>query len=189
MWVGHLKRFLKKGAPWSLPGIRRHRGADVTSAASRQGLRTIEPILIVVLACLVGVFLFDLVVGYGRTVEATDVGTGAGGPVGSGESSPKPLAHYTRVIGQRTLFNASGTAAAAGQVVAAAEEAAEELLGSLELIGVFLDEAPQAVVKDKDSEKTYSLSEGDTFRGMVVEKILKGKIILRTEDQVFELVL
>ena len=148
-----------------------------------------ETMLIVVLTCLAGIFLYDLVVGYGRTVQVADVGTGPGGPVGIGESSPKPLSHYTKVVGQRSLFSASGTSAAAGQTMPAVEEEAEELTGSLELLGIFLDEAPQAVVKDKGSDKTYSLSEGDTFRGMVVEKILKGKIILRTEDQAFELVL
>ncbi len=59
---------------------------------------------------------------------------------------------------------------------------------SLKLVGVVLDEDPEAIVENPKKKKTLFLRKGDEVQGAIVEKILEGKIIFLYEGRKVELV-
>ncbi|MFH1220221.1 MAG: hypothetical protein V1694_07180 [Candidatus Eisenbacteria bacterium] len=103
--------------------------------------------------------------------------------------APKQLSYYSGIIAGKELFGSGvmDTTSAGVPVFGGADSGRR--VEHLSVLGIFIDKMPEAVVEDTRENKTYSLYEGDTFRGMLVEKILKGKIIFRYENQTIELLL
>ncbi len=59
----------------------------------------------------------------------------------------------------------------------------------LRLTGILSVDPVQAVLEDASEQRTLYLSEGESIHGLLVEKILPGKIILKFEDERLELLL
>jgi hypothetical protein len=135
-------------------------------------------VLVVLLCALAVVFAHDLLFGQRIVVEPLHIEGAPLGEAAQAATVPKPLSFYTGPIAGKDLFKA-------GQPVRQAESAgvtledATEVLSEVELLGILIDEKPQAVLEDKQAGKTYFLYEGDTFKDMVVERIMVGKVILR----------
>ena len=182
-----LLRRAKDGLGLLVSRVDRARGGFRTMVRDR--LRFTKGVLVVILLCLAGIFVYDLTLA--PALEIASLGaeaTGSGMEPQAGQAA-KPLSFYTNAIGRRDLFRATDIAATAGPAPAGTEDEIKKSLEKLELLGILLDDKPQAVIEDKETEKTYFLYEGDTIRGAVVEKILKGKIVLKHSGRTFELVL
>jgi hypothetical protein len=156
---------------------------------ARDRLRFTRGVLVVILLCLAGIFVYDLTLAPPmEMVSLTPEATGGVMAPQAGQAA-KPLTFYTNAIGRKNLFRATDIAATAGPAPAGEEDEIKKSLEKLEILGILLDDKPQAVIGDKETEKTYFLYEGDTIRGAVVERILKGKIVLKHSGRTFELVL
>ncbi len=58
---------------------------------------------------------------------------------------------------------------------------------NLTLMGIVLDQNPQAVIIDNKEKKTYFLNKGQFIREIKIEDILKGKVILSYEGEKLDL--
>lgn len=103
----------------------------------------------------------------------------------------KPLAHYSREIGKKELFQSSPGFGTPLPLEKSEESKIQltKLCENLVLLGVTLDHEPQAVIEDQKDKKTYFLRVGEFIGPIKVESILKGKVILGYEDERLELVL
>ena len=64
-----------------------------------------------------------------------------------------------------------------------------DLVKQLNLVGIIAGENPQAVIEDKNTQKTYYLNKGQFLGEIQLEDILEGKIIINHKGQRFELYL
>jgi hypothetical protein len=159
------------------------------SVTLRDGLRLGKGIMLVVLLGLAAVFIYDMIAGPETPVASLGHEADPAGSARGLEPAGKPLAYYSGVVAGRHLFGAgSGVVSNGGQALTVSQDTSGKLYG-LALQGVILDETPQAVIEDEGVGKTLFLHEGDVIRGMVVEKILKGKVILKHGDEHLELTL
>ena len=63
----------------------------------------------------------------------------------------------------------------------------DDLQKKLKLVGIVLDEAPQAVVEDQETHETYFLFVGDEIGQARVEEIQEEKVILLLNEEKVEL--
>ena len=145
-------------------------------------------VLVVILCALVVVFAHDLLFGERIVVAPLHIESTASGETTQPLTAAKPLSFYTGPISGKDLFKA-GQPVRQAETARVTQEDATEILSEIELLGILIDERPQAVLEDKQAGKTYFLYEGDAFRDMVVDKILVGKVILRYKGRMLELVL
>lgn len=100
----------------------------------------------------------------------------------------KPYEFYGEGINARQIFASPAAEEAQGAApAAAAAVSTEELLNNLQLLGVLSGVSPQAVVEDKKAQKTYYLSKGQAIGELVVEDIQEGKIMIKRNNERFEL--
>ncbi len=64
----------------------------------------------------------------------------------------------------------------------------EDFKRNYKVMGVLLDESPQALIKDVRSKETLFLSIGEKIEKAVLKDIFESKIILEYNDQLIELV-
>lgn len=62
-----------------------------------------------------------------------------------------------------------------------------EISKQLKLVGIILDSNPKAIIEDLKSKETRFISPGESIQEAVLEKIEKGKIILRYNNKIIEL--
>ncbi|MCH7505283.1 hypothetical protein IID04_06600, partial [PVC group bacterium] len=55
------------------------------------------------------------------------------------------------------------------------------------LVGILLDEKPQAIVQDRRTKSTYYVHEGDRVDEVVVESIQEGSVKFSYQGETFEL--
>lgn len=153
------------------------------------GLTLARSVLVVVLCVLVVVFVHDLLLGERMVVESlSGHRVRVDESIEDGAATP-PLSYYTDPVAGRDLFRAGGAVPGREGSARIAHEDEAEILADIDLLGILIDERPQAVVEDKKTGKTYFLYEGDGFRDMVVEEILVGKVIFTYRGQTLELAL
>jgi len=97
-------------------------------------------------------------------------------------SSLKPYSYYFQQINKRDIFNADFLSSTS------TDPLLENSFNSLTLVGIVLDEIPQAIIEDKKDKKSYFLNKGDYVGEVKIEDILEGKVIISYEDEEFELV-
>ncbi|MDD4938533.1 MAG: hypothetical protein PHE18_02305 [Candidatus Omnitrophica bacterium] len=83
----------------------------------------------------------------------------------------------------RDIFGAPASDPSAASAV----KGEAQSFNDITLIGIIGGESPQAVIEDKKSQKTYTLSEGQFLGDFQVEKILEGKVILISNGRRYEL--
>jgi hypothetical protein len=188
-WRQLLKRLGSRGRVGDKVRMGSTRARRIFAAAFGDRLWLAKGSLLVVLLGLLAIFVYDMLLG--REIEVPPLGTETdrAGLAPGREQEGKPLSYYSGAVAGKDLFRASPRAAAGGGTPRSAREETVKKLENLELQGIFLDEKPQVVIEDKEAGKTHFLYEGDTLHGMVVEKILKGKVILKYQDEHLELVL
>lgn len=63
-----------------------------------------------------------------------------------------------------------------------------DLAEKYQVVGILVDQQPQAILQDKTTKDTVFLSVGDKLDGAVIDQIVEGKIILLLNGQAVELV-
>ena len=69
----------------------------------------------------------------------------------------------------------------------AAGSAADDLTQSYKLVGIILDQSPQAIIEDIKNKQTLFLFKGEEIGGAILEKIEEGRVILLRNNQRVEL--
>jgi type II secretory pathway component PulC len=99
----------------------------------------------------------------------------------------KPLSFYVQKFENKDLFNTSlyQTNPTSAAVVNSAEQNPTQ---SLKLVGIVLDDKPQAIIEDLNSQQTLFLHVGDSIQDAKVKQILEGKVIFQFKEEMIELV-
>jgi len=105
------------------------------------------------------------------------------------EPARPPLAYYSEDLGARNIFSPVLKEEAPNQAPAEQGPKLEDVKGQLSLLGVIGGAAPQAIIEDKRTQKTYFLNKGGTFDDIEVGDILENKVILNYKGKQFELVI
>lgn len=103
------------------------------------------------------------------------------------EEPSKPYSYYSQEIGKKDLFKSSVLQGQEGQT-AAAVSSLSDLSANLVLLGIVLDQRPQAIIEDAKTKKSYFLYKGDSIGEIKVEDILESKVILSYQQEKIELV-
>jgi hypothetical protein len=105
--------------------------------------------------------------------------------------SAKPFSEYTSILNQRDIFAspfqlASGPQTTMSALVAAAPSV--DLAQNYKVVGIMMDDYPEAVIEDIRNQQTLFLSKGDPLEGGTLEDIQEGKVIVSFNNQRLELV-
>ncbi len=99
--------------------------------------------------------------------------------------SAKPYSYYSEYIDSRDVFKADFLSAKG--ITDALDGSLEGKLFNLTLVGIVLDDIPQAIIEHEKDQKTYFLKKGDSIDEVRVEDISEGKVTISFEDEEFEL--
>jgi type II secretory pathway component PulC len=98
----------------------------------------------------------------------------------------KPYEYYIQGIPERNVFG--NLSAPQGQVPETSRGGVNsDLTKDLNLLGIISGENPQAVIEDKNSQKTYYLNKNQSINDFVIEDIQEGRVILNYKGQRYEL--
>ncbi|MBI4707843.1 MAG: hypothetical protein HY761_07970 [Candidatus Omnitrophica bacterium] len=98
----------------------------------------------------------------------------------------KPYEHYLSAMqGKKIFVSAENLASERVQIATAGSLDIKDIT----LTGIISGDNPQAVVEDKKNQKTYYFNKGQLFGDIQVEDIQEGKIILKQNNQLYELYL
>ena len=99
------------------------------------------------------------------------------------QDETKPYDFYTQGIKSKQIFGAASAQLTqeSGVTVGA------NLIKDINLLGVISGASPQAIIEDKNSQKTYYVNKGQMIGEFQVEEIGDGKVILNYSGQKFEL--
>ena len=86
-------------------------------------------------------------------------------------AEPKPSSYYTMPVQQRNIFGNSSSI----PVVDAAS--VPELTRNLKLVGIILDNTPEAIIEDTEGKQTFFLKKGESFKGAMIEEIQEKKVM------------
>ena len=148
--------------------------------------KVLKLILLGLAACLILTFIFPL---FWERKLANLAVSGSGSeeflpqkPEGI-EPQATDYAVYLKDIGSKQLFE---TNFAEGELQAESEI---NLSDKFSLVGIISSDNPQAVIEDKQAQKTYYLREGESFSGIKVEQINEGKVRINYHGRQAELFL
>ena len=91
---------------------------------------------------------------------------------------------YSKAIGAKKLFSVSQS-----QKAKRPQAPAMDVSKRFSLVGIIAGDNLQAIIEDKDTSKTYYLYEQDSFNGVIVEEIKKGRVILDYNGESLALIL
>lgn len=103
------------------------------------------------------------------------------------EISIQPFSYYSDILNSRNIFLSQEYKQEDTNNPAVLNIALEQLLGNYSLLGIVNDFKPQAIIEDKNSKKTYFLNKGQFINNIKIEDIKDGKVILKSQNQTFEL--
>ena len=90
---------------------------------------------------------------------------------------------YESEIGRRDLFRSLKEEDASEEALT---KAAPDFTKTIKLVGIVLDQNPQAVLKDLETNQTLFLHPGQQIQGATLSEISEGKVILTYQDQKIE---
>lgn len=99
------------------------------------------------------------------------------------KDAPKALAAYLAVAGGRNIF---GSPVSQENGISAVKGEAESIK-EISLVGIISGDAPEAIIEDKRTQQTYTLSKGQSIGEFQVEEILEGRVILSSRGRRYEL--
>jgi len=93
----------------------------------------------------------------------------------------KPYSYYSQYIDSRDIFEENFLS----------NKGSDDSLGSnlsdITLVGIVLDDIPQAIFEHSKDQETYFLKEGDSVGDIKVEEITEGRVTVLFEDEEVEL--
>ena len=102
----------------------------------------------------------------------------------TGEDDARDFAEYSQEIGNRNLFSAPVIDTTRQNV-----PVSFDVTSRFNLVGIIAGERPQAIIEDKETQKTYYLYKGESFSGVTVEDVGEGSVVLNYSGQEIRLVL
>ncbi|MFA5059221.1 MAG: hypothetical protein WC676_01155 [Candidatus Omnitrophota bacterium] len=99
---------------------------------------------------------------------------------------PKPYSYYEQQLKRRDIFESP--VYKSGNQDAKPVASSSELTKNLRLVGIVLDEKPEAIIEDVELKETMFVHKGESVKDAVVDEIKQGKVILIYRDQKIELV-
>jgi hypothetical protein len=134
---------------------------------------------------LAAVFVFPLVVS--QKISLPDLPVKAESRELAAEEALNPYEFYSGAVNQRRIFNnVSGSAQGSGPAQAVANA---DLVKQINLVGIISGDEPQAIVEDKNAQKTYYVAKGQSIGEIIIEDIQEGKVIVSYKGQRFVLYL
>lgn len=100
------------------------------------------------------------------------------------QETAKSLDFYVQTIKNRQIWTSPNKEQAKGSGV---NVAAREILKNVSLVGVISGAQPQAIIEDKETQKTYYVTPGQFIGEYQIEHIEEGKIILNYNGEKYEL--
>ena len=97
----------------------------------------------------------------------------------------KSFGDYETDLSQRDLFDryqAQAVVPEGSTEVSVTPQSVNDL-ANLQLIGVWVDKAPQAVLQDTQTKETFFLIKGDAFKNAVVDDVQEGKVTFDYQNQ------
>ena len=154
-------------------------------------LRSLNRGLIVLLVILLGYLSYTSIINLQRNIDSFVVIKGDAEPpkidVGTkedkGGSEARDFAVHSKALGGKNLFSAPREKV---QVTGPAEL---DISARFNLVGIIAGADPQAIIEDKETQKTHYLNKGQSFSGVTVEKVGEGKVVLHYEGKEITLVL
>lgn len=95
----------------------------------------------------------------------------------------KTVDAYLKDIGNRQIFNNI----APEEPLKQANIIQADVVKDINLLGIISGDNPQAILEDKNTQKTYYLNKGQSISDFVVEDIKEGRVILNYKGQKLEL--
>jgi len=95
------------------------------------------------------------------------------------------LSDYLGEINKRDIFHFIPLKKEA--TIPQAKEIMVSLVNNLKLVGIIWGKSPQAMIEDKQENKTLLLNPGDDIGRLKIKQILRDRVILSYEDQEMEL--
>ena len=147
-------------------------------------------LLIIIVGILVFYILFEfLFAKNGQTkISTTPVPKFEGKHMAAEDNKIKPYSYYSSQFEKRDIFE---IASSESDIFTPGTASAniQQLIQDLKLVGVILDNNPQAIIESKTENKTYFLHRGESVRDFKVEVINESKVILSCGQEKFELAL
>ena len=151
--------------------------------------------LIGVLAIIVAYFGYNLLFPPARDIgfidERTEIApSGTSGIVDKNSQQaamPEKAENYSAYESQikgKQLFGASSATKSAGE-----QPAGMDISKKFNLVGIIAGDQPQAIIEDKETQKTYYLYAGQSFGDATVEEVNNGKVVLNYKGERVTLVL
>jgi len=101
---------------------------------------------------------------------------------------PKPLDYYLNIVENRNIFNTSfDPMAPVKNGTPPIDKMEKDPRNHLRLVGIVMDQNPQAIIEDSQSKETFFLFKGDKIDEITVEDILENKVVITYRGQPYEL--
>ncbi len=147
-------------------------------------IRTLNTVLFGLLILLILFFAADIFL-FAPEQEGVLTETAGGGRIAkTGQIEQKPFEYYAQSLGAKEVFKAVVREEPRQSVPAIP---VEEIVGSLELLGIVSGAVPQAVIMDKKLNRRFFISEGQSRSGVELIKIGDGFVTVRYKGEEFNL--
>lgn len=160
-----------------------------TSAASLLNLKVINKGLAVMAAAVMFYLIFDFVHEAPDMNRLQALASVAAAPAQKVKVPPEApgvdIAEYASLIDTRDIFHALPVAKE--EKPPQAKETLATLAKNLKLVGIIWSKNPQAMIEDKQENKTLLLNEGQKIGTVTLKQILRDKVILGFENEELEL--
>jgi len=103
----------------------------------------------------------------------------------SGKTQLMNLPDYLTLVEKRDIFHF--VSIKKEDAVPTAKEAMVSLVSNFKLVGIIWGKSPQAMIEDKQENKTLLLNQGDSVGKIKIKEILRDRVILGYEGQEMEL--
>ena len=107
-------------------------------------------------------------------------------PIWTVLKTAQPFDNYQKEMGPRDLFQSLSERKKINETKPVVNLA--EFTQNFKLVGIILDHAPQAVIRDLQTNQTLFLQRGEQMNGAVIQDIQEGKVIFTTQGERGELI-
>lgn len=155
---------------------------------------SVNRILVIILIGLAGYLIYSLVFPVHRNIdyytEGAEIAPASHADAGREESpsfaaEAKDYSAYAEAIKGKELF----TAPLAEEIISGPVVPDIDISARFNLVGIIAGDNPQAIIEDKEAQKTHYLYEGQTINDVTVLKIDEGRVTLGYKGKEVMLVL
>lgn len=135
---------------------------------------------------LAGTFVYPLL--FLRKIKFSDINAHPAGYAQTEKPGIIPYEPYEQAISARQIFAVYSSGSMENEAAQLKDaNASADFIKNLNLVGVIAGDNPQAVIEDKNIQKTFYLNKGEVINGFRVESIEEGKVVLAYKGEKYEL--